>query len=179
MAQEFRIRKSPHDSKLLVIHPAGYPKDAYPLYCIKPSTKKPNVTVSRGPMRPDTIVGYATLHSFSSKIDASVRGQPLPMKESTFSDKFTLEVPHLGTFKWKQSMFSGTLELFDSSGQKLARLGSAGTFSSEKKLELMVPCDDFFMDIVVLSGMAARQATKNAEEAVEGAAEAVSAVAGA
>ncbi|KAH7121895.1 hypothetical protein B0J13DRAFT_159584 [Dactylonectria estremocensis] len=178
MAQEFRIRKSPHDSKLLVVHPAGYAKDAYPLYCIKPSSKKPNVIVSRGPMSPATTVGFATLHSFSSKIDASVRGQAIPMKGSAFSDKFTLNVPHLGTFKWKESFFSGSLELYDSSGQKLAKLGSAGTFSSEKKLELMVPCDDFFMDIVVLSGIAARQATKNAEEAVEGAVDAVSAAAG-
>ncbi|KAH8684125.1 hypothetical protein BGZ61DRAFT_455659 [Ilyonectria robusta] len=175
-SQVFLLRKSPNDPKLLVIHPDGYPMSAPPLYSVRVTSKKPNVTLSRGYMSPENIIGYATVHAFSSTNELSLRGQPMSMKQSMFGDKYSFTVPHMGNFKWKPSMFSGSHELYDGSGQKLAKLGSGGLFSSEKKLELMVPGDDFFMDLVVLTAIAAKEITKLGEKVGEAGAEVAGAV---
>ncbi|KPM44543.1 hypothetical protein AK830_g1977 [Neonectria ditissima] len=175
-SQIFQIRPSPHGHGLLVVHPAGYPKDAPPMYCIKvkPSSK-PNVVLSRGPMSPQTTVGHARFHFFSSTTELFVRGQPVPLKASTFSGKFTMDIPGMGKFKWKPNQLTGTsFELFDGAGRKLAKLGSAGLLAfGEKKLELMVPCDDFFLDLVLLSAISVKELSKIAGEAASGATEAV------
>ncbi|KAK7408715.1 hypothetical protein QQX98_009131 [Neonectria punicea] len=179
-SQVLHIRPSPHDSKLLVVHPVGYPKDAPPMYSIKVSqSSKPNVVVSRGLMSPQSTVGHAIFHMFfSTTSELSVRGQPIPLKASHFSGKFTMDVPGIGRFKWKPNQLTGTsFELYDGAGMKLAKLGSAGLLAfGEKKLELMVPCDDFFLDLVLLSAMSVKEMSKIATEAVG---EASSAVVGA
>jgi hypothetical protein len=122
------------------------------------------------------MIGTAAFHSFSSKTDLTVRGMPTLLKVSQLSGDFKLEYPPFGKLKWKVSKLMGSgLELCDGAGHRLARLRRDGLFG-ERKLEVLVHCDERFVEMVVLSGMAAREVAKVENEVT---AEVVGAVAGA
>lgn len=85
--------------------------------------------------------------------------------------------------RWRlDSMTGSTLHLVDGNGQKLARyhIGFSGD-REVKSLEILVPCNDIFLDLVVLSGRAAgaiySKEYKDAEKACD-AADVVSALSG-
>ncbi|KAF7543638.1 hypothetical protein G7Z17_g10581 [Cylindrodendrum hubeiense] len=178
-SQVFKIRKSSNDSKLFLVRPAGSSKHAPPLYSIAFKSKKPNLLVYRGHTNLQNPVGYATFHTFSSTIDMSLGGHHIPLKESTFATKHSFQVPNMGRFQWKYSLLSGSHQLYDASGQKIAKLSSVTlSLRGERKLELMVQCNGFFMDLVVMSAMATEHASGKAAEASEASAEVVSAVVG-
>lgn len=66
----------------------------------------------------------------------------------------------MGEMKWKVDKLTGsTLELKDSSGNKVAKLKSGGGHG-EKKLDILIPCDAFFVELVMLSGIAAKTISK-------------------
>ncbi|PVH74868.1 hypothetical protein DL98DRAFT_575422 [Cadophora sp. DSE1049] len=176
-ASTFSIRSSPHLPNHLVVHPLGYPADVPPIFTIITSTPKPNVSVFRGPADPVNKIGDAIMHTFSSTIDLNHRGQTATLKENSLSGNFTLVSP-VGKFKWTVNQITGTgLELKDGAGMKLASLRSAGfPGSGERKLELFVPCDDMFLELIVLSAITAKTSQKGTNEAIG---EVVSAVAGA
>lgn len=83
------------------------------------------------------------------------------------TDDFTLECLPLGTWKWKVSKLTGhSMKLWDNIGNKLAELKSVGGMSKlgEKRLEILVPCDSFFVELVMLSVVTAKsvmEATDN------------------
>ena len=82
----------------------------------------------------------------------------------------------MSKMKWKADELTGsTLILRDSAGGKLAKLKSIG-FCGERQLEILVPCDEYFIELALLSGIAAKIVKKGTDEA---AAEIVSGVAGA
>jgi hypothetical protein len=89
------------------------------------------------------------------------------LKMSQSSGNFSLEGPQMGKLKWKVNQPAGSsLQLRDSAGRKLAQLKSAGfPGSSEKKLEIVVQCDDRFVEVIVLSGIAAKTLTRGMMEA--------------
>ncbi|KAH7348315.1 hypothetical protein BKA65DRAFT_500355 [Rhexocercosporidium sp. MPI-PUGE-AT-0058] len=173
----FSIRSSPHLPDYLVVHPIGYPADVPPLFTIVTSQSKPNVSIFRGHPDPANKLGDATMHTFSSSIDLSHRGHMGKLKTNSLSGNFTLQSP-AGKYKWVPGQITGSsLELRDGSGTKIATLKSAGfPGSGERKLDLFIPCDDMFVELIVLSGMAAKTSQKQTEEA---AAEIAQAVAGA
>ena len=83
----------------------------------------------------------------------------------------------MGELRWKVDQLTGrSLQLSDDTGKKLARLKSGGLLGSDEKLEILVACQDSFVDLVVLSGIAAKTITNMWNEAI---AEGVGAVAGA
>ena len=60
----------------------------------------------------------------------------------------------------------GSLELRDGVGTKLAQLKSAGfPGAGERRLDIFVPHDALFLDMVVLSSLAAKKSMKNEGEA--------------
>ena len=70
------------------------------------------------------------------------------------SGNHTVDSPRLGRLKWAVSQFgSSSLELKDDAGTRLAKYGSA-SFMGDKQLEIFVPCDDYFIGLVLLSAMA-------------------------
>ena len=80
--------------------------------------------------------------------------------------------------KWQVSQLTGSsLTLCDASGMPLAKIKSLRMFSSneEQALEIFVPCDNYFVDLVLLSGYAAWLMTKCTNEVIG---EVVQAVAG-
>lgn len=93
----------------------------------------------------------------------------------------------MGQLKWDDpsgGLGSSAIELSDSStGQKLARYGRdksvsrlSGMVSGGKRMEVMVPCGDFFLDVAVLTALCGAKLKSGENEA---AGEIVSAVVGA
>ncbi|KAH6876375.1 hypothetical protein B0T10DRAFT_497909 [Thelonectria olida] len=165
--QTLLIRPSSQNPDFLFVHPDGIPIEAPPMYTIQVNKyQKPHVTVSRGYMSQESIIGYVTMHTFSSTTDISVRGQSMPMKESSLSGYYTLNLPTMGKFKWKPNPFTmSSPELVDSMDQKLAKLSSVSlTAIGQKKLEIMVPVADYFLDFIVVTAYAVRMSLKANKE---------------
>ena len=69
--------------------------------------------------------------------------------------------------------------LCGSIGDRLAEIKSTGKFGfgGDKFLEILVPCDEFFVELVVLSAIAAKALSKAENEAVVGVMDALGAAA--
>lgn len=163
----FCIRPAPWDSKRILVHPAGYPIEAPPVLSLVTSGTSPNVVLSRGwGGGPYDVIGTAKLpNMFSSTSHLTLRGQPLDMRMSSMSGSFSLESGSIGRLKWKTDGLSGkTLELWDQSGTRIAEFGSRGHFKGEKYID-MVPGDEYFVELVLLSGMTVRAVNKTIDEA--------------
>lgn len=170
----FSIRPAPWDPKRILVHPAGYPIEAPPVLSVATPCQ---VVLSRGRGDgPYDVIGTAKLpNMFSSTSHLTLRGEHLDMRMSQMSGSFSLESRSMGQLKWKTDGLSGkTLELRDRSGQRIAEFGPRGR-SGEKYIE-MIPGDDYFVELVLLSGMTARAVNKTISEATV---EAVSSVVGA
>ncbi|CAM1501209.1 Fc.00g103710.m01.CDS01 [Cosmosporella sp. VM-42] len=176
-SQVFTISASSKDPSLRVLHPAGYPKDAPPLYSVSNLRHlTPNMVLSRGIPDHSNAVAFANFH-LSSPTDLTVHGQHIPMKMSQMSGSFTINYPPIGKLKWKPNPLTGSsFELFDSAGLKLAKLGSAGFPNlGDKKLQIFVACDGFLQELIILSALTAKDLTSTVNEA---AGEVASAIAG-
>ncbi|KAJ5322021.1 uncharacterized protein N7506_011151 [Penicillium brevicompactum] len=163
----FSLRSAPWDGgKKILVHPSGYPMEAPPMYTIAiPSANSSSVVLSHGWGGGQwDIVGDARLPTFSSKVRLTTHGQGMEMRFSEMSGSATIQTPNMGKLKWKlDSMALTTLELRDESGTKLAKYYSGKT-SGEKVLEILVPHDVRFLELVLLSGFATKTLNKTALE---------------
>ncbi|KIX06272.1 uncharacterized protein Z518_04247 [Rhinocladiella mackenziei CBS 650.93] len=118
-------------------------------------------------------IGSATIHSLSSNVDISLFGHHISMKCSQLSGNYTLTCPPMRKLKWENSMSGSTLKLIDtSSGSQLVKL-------KKDTLQVFVPCDDFLLDLIVISGTVAGQEQKKINNAAANAAgDVISAVVG-
>jgi hypothetical protein len=162
----FSMRPAPGDRAKILVYPSSYSVQAPPIYSITISeTSTPNVIIFRGwGGGPWDIVGDSRLSTFSSKCHLTIQGQSMEMRLNEMSGTCTLEKPTMGKLKWKLDMTLKTLELRDASGTKLARLYS-GKASGEKILDILVPHDTWFLELVLLSGLTARMKNKTEMEA--------------
>ena len=104
-------------------------------------------------------MGQADFSLSSTKINMMLRGRPIQMKQSNVSGNFSLDVPSMPLLRWKVNQLTGgSLQLFDESGVKLAKIGKSSTLGGSdagQKMEMFVLADDFFVDLCVISGFAA------------------------
>lgn len=85
----------------------------------------------------------------------------------------------MGKMKWKSKM-SGALVLRDEGGLELAKYDSSAGFkgASAAKFEILVPVDDYVLDVIVVTGMAAVKMLEKDKTALEVMAEVIGGVAG-
>lgn len=157
----FYIGTSPANHNLVHLHPHLHP-DGYtldpPTYSARINlNQKPNVTVSRGSMRPENIIAAADFHKYSGKVDLTIRSQPIHMKSSSMGGKHTIDLPGLGECKWKLLLANASPELTDAAGRTLAKMDGAVSdyvwSGADNRLEVLVPLDDGTMDVVVVSAI--------------------------
>lgn len=68
--------------------------------------------------------------------------------------------------KWRSGLSGRRIQLSDGSGTKVAKCQvGLPVLGGANKLEVLVPCDDFMLDLIVVSGMTAAQMTNMTEEA--------------
>lgn len=152
--QTLRFRPSPDRRKATIIEREGPQGGSIPLFILSESTiPNTNVQLSRvtsfdGYNMQQVIIGTAKFHSISGKIDISLHGQEMLVKTSGLSSTYGFIAPNAGKLKWKQDALTGTgLDLVDEAGVKLAK------FKPGKRLDLLVPCNDYFLDMIILSGI--------------------------
>ncbi|KAL4892819.1 hypothetical protein BDV59DRAFT_178684 [Aspergillus ambiguus] len=157
----FSLRSSSRDQNATALHLAGYPDMTLPVFSITVhNTSKPNLLLFRGAPNASSPIGSARFHSLSSTTDVTLRGEPIRMKTSALSGSFTIETPRQGSFKWHLNQLTGTaLELDDCEGRKIASLKYNSFGFGEKKLEIMVPCKEEFVEFIVMTGMVAKVLT--------------------
>jgi hypothetical protein len=118
----------------------------------------------------NTTIGDARFKSLSSTTSLTLRGQQIRLKQSHLTDDFTLECLPLGTWKWKVNKLTGSsMKLCDTNrgNEVVAELKSVGTFRvEEKRLEILVPCDSFFVEMVLLSAVTANEVMKATDSAI-------------
>jgi hypothetical protein len=172
------FRASPHDPNHIVVHPIDYPVDVPPLYTlISSKTAQPNLMIFQGSPDSTNLIDDTSFHSLSSKTDLTIRGQGIRMTLNQLTGNFSLESPTAGNLKWNVGKIMGSsFTLKDNTALKLAHLRSSGfPASEERELEIFVNCDDRFLELVVVSGIAAKMFAKEANEV---ASEIIKAVAG-
>jgi hypothetical protein len=133
--------------------------------------------IIQGSPDPANLIGDTSFHLLSSKTDLTIRGQGIRMTLNQLTGNFSLESPTAGNLKWTVGKIIGSsFTLNDDTGLKSAHLRSSGLpRSRERKLEIFVNCDNRFLDLAVLSGIATKMLTKEANEV---ASEIIKAVAG-
>ncbi|KAL3443545.1 hypothetical protein BJX65DRAFT_285018 [Aspergillus insuetus] len=189
--QTLLLRQSPQTHKIILIHPAGQPATAPPLYSLtsSPKSSKADYVLARGPdpNNPQALIGEVKSHTFSSKYDLTVRGTACLLKESTLGDKYTITIPGMGTYKWHTESMSSKMWLKDEAKNVLATYdksrgpSSVGTWKKfiggrDRELQVMAPLGEFFVEVLLVSIYAVKMAQ---EGAIETAGEVVGAVAGA
>jgi hypothetical protein len=143
-------------------------------FTIKSSPKtKPNMTVYRisqnGPMMIGTCTTRTSSLSGNVYAEVSLYGRSFKMKHDqlTGSSSQKFEYPSLGSFKWKPNL-KGELRLFDGNGQLLARWQTSG---QNQKLDFFVSGQGEFVDMVVVTALAAmnfqHKEAKQVEEAMD------------
>ncbi|KAK5798677.1 hypothetical protein VI817_004967 [Penicillium citrinum] len=174
----FTIRPAPWDPNKKLVHPAGYPVEAPPIYSIASSkSTSPNVVLFLGwGEGPHEVIGDGKFpKSFHSTCHLTLRGQSLEMRSSqSGSGDCKFDHPFFGHMKWKADMISSSkMELRDGHGRQVATFGKGK--SGEKTLDIMQG-DPYFMELVLLSGITAINLNKGMGDA---AMEVFSAIAGA
>jgi hypothetical protein len=113
-------------------------------------------------------IGAATFPSLSTTINISLGNFSFGLKQNQLTgDSCSFTCPPLPKMKWRAGLSGRSMELSDASRTRLAKY-KAGlpVVGGGKKLEVLVPCDDFILDLIVVSGMTAAHVNKMAEEAV-------------
>lgn len=163
----FTIRPAQWDPSKSLVHPAGYPIEAPPIYSISSSKDtKPNVVLFAGlGAGPYDVIGDGQFpRSFHSTCHLRLRGQPLEMRSSqSGSGECKFDHPTMGHMKWKPDVFSSSkMELRDGSGNRIATFGKGK--SGEKTLDV-IQGDPYFIELVFLSGITAINLNKGMSEA--------------
>lgn len=161
--QAFEIKS---DGGLKLFRPVGTPDTSPPvLTVVKDRWRKPNFSLVWGPPEasndPSRVAGWATLSTFGAKSDGQLRGLPLNVRETWGAD-YEVETPNLGKLKWKRNGRAIGLDLFNGDKQLIAKLRvGEGWSSSQKILEIYVPGDNYFVEVVALTSLIVRELTQS------------------
>jgi hypothetical protein len=131
---------------------------------------KPQIQVSRlfANGTRQILIGAATLPSLSTSINISLGNFSFGLKQNQFTgDSYSFTCPPLPKMKWRAGLSGSSMELSDANRTRLAKY-KAGlpVVGGGKRLEVLLPCDDFILDLIVVSGMTAAHMNKMTEEAV-------------
>lgn len=103
-------------------------------------------------------IGGFKVHTISSRIDVELHGHSSQIRRGTKwrPSKHTLEWPPLGNLEWKEMQSGKELYLLDEAGRTLARCVSklADVGEHMGSLEILVPGDDKFVDMCVVTSLA-------------------------
>ena len=134
-----------------------------PAYTVqKPKFSRHHASVSRiagQSWNPHTTeIGSFKIHSLSSKIDLDLHGHTSQIRRGGkwHITRHTFEWPPLGTLEWREEQSGRGLHLIDEGGRTLARCLSKCTSTGEQtgKIEILVPGDDKFVDMCVVTSLA-------------------------
>jgi hypothetical protein len=163
-AHHFILRQISQDESITDVFPNDHAHDTSAMYSIESRKKK--ITVYRGEVNPQHIVGECKTAFMGLSMDLSLRGQQFSIRNSMTGTKFVVESPSYGRLEWKgDSLLGSGLSLYKGSGEKIATVKSGGILNHrEKQLLVFVPCDGYYAEMVLLTAVAALKLDKRADE---------------
>ncbi|RKL21760.1 hypothetical protein BFJ68_g2072 [Fusarium oxysporum] len=160
----FILRQSSQDSDTTNVSPIDQPQDGLAVYTIQ--TSKKTIILYRGEPNPQQVVGECKAAFMGLSMHLSLRGSQFSIRNSTTGTKFIVESPSYGRLVWKgDSLLGSGLSLYKTSGEKVATIKSGGILNyREKQLLLFVPCDVYYVEMVLLTAIAAMKLDKRADD---------------
>lgn len=128
-----------------------------PIYVVESSSSKPHMQISYAGAQ-GNIIGAASYHSISSKIDVSVYGESISMKrKDPLASGHSFHSSRLPELQWKEEdIISSNLKLVDSNKFVLARYRKRlDSHPRRSGFEIFVQADQALLDAIVVTGMAA------------------------
>lgn len=104
-------------------------------------------------------IGEGSIGSMSGNAKLSLRDHQFTIKGNTAGTKYTVDSSKYGHLKWKVGSRPIIIFLEDDSGIKIGEFKEAGY--GDKQLDILVPCDGFFAEMVVLTAIFAMRMKKN------------------
>ncbi|SPJ93251.1 uncharacterized protein FTOL_13857 [Fusarium torulosum] len=158
------LRQTSQDSNITNVSPIDQPQDAPAVYTIQ--TSKKTIILYRGDTNPQQIVGECKAAFMGLSMNLSLRGSHFSIRNSTTGTKFIVEPPSYGRLEWKgDSLLGSGLSLYKASGEKVATIKSGGILNHrEKQLLVFVPCDGYYIEMVLLTAIAAIKLDKRADD---------------
>jgi hypothetical protein len=151
----FIVRQSSEDSDTTNVTPIDQPQDGLAVYTIQRSKK--TIILYHGELNPQKVVGECKTAFMGLSMNLSLRGSQFFIRNSTTGTKFIVESPSYGRLVWKgDSLLGSGLSLYKASGKKVATIKSGGILNyREKQLLVFVPCDVYYIEMVLLTAIAA------------------------
>ena len=160
----FILRRSSQDSDITNVSPIDQPQDGLAVYTIQ--TSKKTIILYQGEPNPQQVVGECKAAFMGLSMNVSLRGSQFLIRNSTTGTKFVVESPNYGRLTWRgDSLLGSGLSLYKASGEKVATIKSGGILNHhEKQLLLFMPCDVNYVEMVLLTAVAAMKLDKRADD---------------
>ncbi|WZH50280.1 hypothetical protein QYS62_011524 [Fusarium acuminatum] len=160
----FILRQSSQGSDITNVSPIDQPNDGLAVYTIQ--TSKKTIILYRGELNPQHVVGECKAAFMGLSMNLSLRGSQFSIRNSTTGTRFVVESPSYGRLVWKgDSLLGSGLSLYKVSGEKVATIKSSGILNyREKQLLVFVPCDGYYVEMVLLTAVAAMKLDKRADD---------------
>jgi hypothetical protein len=160
----FILRQSSQHSDTTNVSPIDQPQDGLAVYTIQ--TSKKTIILYRGEPNPQQVVGECKVAFMGLSMNLSLRGSQFFIRNSTTGTKFIVESPSYGQLAWRgESLLGSGLSLYKASGEKVATIKSGGILNyHEEQLLLFVPCDVYYVEMVLLTAIAAMKLDKRADD---------------
>ncbi|KAH8878826.1 hypothetical protein GQ53DRAFT_814288 [Thozetella sp. PMI_491] len=153
---------APPDPNLVVVQPEGASHEEPPLYCVfyGPGGKS---VIYYGQAGPTSAIGDISVSTMNSSATASLRGQPMKLRQNCLSGDYTIDFPPIPDLKWEVNQLTGhSMNLKDRAGTRLAHYDPG--WSEKSKLDIVVQCDERLVEAIVISAMALAELNKKSNE---------------
>ncbi|KAJ9613068.1 hypothetical protein H2200_003009 [Cladophialophora chaetospira] len=177
--QVLTFRPSPFDPNSTLIERSNPDYTTTPLFSITSVKGTKEVQVSRigsgnQSIQP-TRISSSKYSSLWCATEITLGGQQIKLSTSDMGDGYKFACPPIGKMRWKSKMSSGALILRDENKVELARYDASAGFkgAGAAKLDILVPVDDWLLDVIVVTGMAAVKMLEMDKKSVEVASEVI------
>ncbi|KAI9158871.1 hypothetical protein HJFPF1_06871 [Paramyrothecium foliicola] len=161
----FILRPAPKDSHLTLVQTVAQAPGQPPVYTVRDDGSTKTLYVG-GPHQPN-FVGDMSESTMGMTQRLSLRGHQLTVRTSKSDTKYIVESQQYGRLEWKPNSLGLGLYLHDQNGNKVAAYKSNGLKNlGEKQVLVFVPCDGYYLEMIVLTAIAAKQLDRNVEEVV-------------
>jgi hypothetical protein len=160
----FILRPNLQNSDVTDARPIDQPPESPAIYTIM--NGKSNKQFYRGEPHPANAIGNCESVKMGLAMEIAHRGQPITVRTSASSTKYIVQSPNYGRLEWKPHPVTRTgLYLHDAAGRKVAAFKSNGVMNlKQKQLLVFIPCDGYYLEMVLMTALAAKALDKTVEE---------------
>jgi hypothetical protein len=158
------LRQTAQDPHITGVSSINQPQNTAAIYTIQ--TTKKTLILYRGSPTSQHKIGECETAFMGLSMDVTLHDSQFSIRNSATATKFIVQSPSYGRLEWKgDSLLGSGLSLYNISGEKVATIKSGGIMNrSERQLLVFVHCDVCFLEMVLLTAVAAMKLDKRADE---------------